>query len=960
MAAFQSALSAVPEPLRADVERHWNALVEAADQRAVALPEASGQLVRVLAGSEFVAHALRRDPDLLVELSDPAGLERTLTAADFRRQLEPLLAAGGDETAWMTALRRFRRRAMARIAWRDLAELAPLDAILGELSGLAECLLDLGLEKLYHKLCQRYGTPRDAHGKAQQLVILGMGKLGGGELNFSSDIDLIFAYPANGQTDGERGIDNENFFRRLGQALIKLLAEVTAEGFVYRVDMRLRPFGDAGPLAASFSAMEDYYQSHGREWERYALIKARVVAGDQVAGEQLLATLRPFVYRRYLDYSAFESLRRMKALIASEIERKGLRRNVKLGPGGIREIEFIGQAFQLIYGGREPELRQRGIVPVLDYLAASGRLPVPAVTSLKQAYTFLRRSENRLQAWADRQTHDLPEDDTAKLRLAWSMGYVDWKSHVAALMEHVRHVSEQFELVFAAPQTEPAAEESDWSALWNGSVGEERAKAIIAAHGFDEPERALRALQRLRGGFSYRALSTTGRDRLRQLLPLLLEATATGEQPAVTLERLIQLLDAILGRSVYLSLLLENPMALSQLVRLCAASPWIAHYLARYPLLLDDLLNPGSLYQPLDRRQLDQALARELARTPAEDPERLLDALRHFKQSQVLRVAAADVSGALPLMIVSDHLTWIAEALLEQIRQLAWRDLIAKHGTPRCLIDGREHLPGLAVIGYGKLGGIELGYGSDLDLVFLHDSAGERQQTDGPRSLDNLSFFAKLAQRIMHLLNTRTPAGVLYEVDTRLRPSGRSGLLVSSLNAFADYQHKQAWTWEHQALVRARHITGPDALATGFAAIRHEVLCQPRDPLELRRAVVDMRQRMRRELDKSHPGWFHLKQDSGGIIDIEFLVQYLVLAHAHAHPELIGHSDNIRQLDALEQVGIVDRDAASQLRDSYRSLRRRSHRLKLQEQSSLVPDSEFQTERAMVNRLWRTLLETAA
>lgn len=960
MATFQSTLDALPEPLRPEAEHHWQALREAAERDHIDLPdtpERPAQLTRLLATSEFAARALRREPALLAALDRCGELDRALALDDYRNRLAAQLTDCADEAALMTVLRRFRRHAMVRIAWRDLALDAPLDDILAELSALAEALIDAALEQAFEALCRRYGTPRDPDGDTQQLVVLGMGKLGGGELNFSSDIDLIFAYAAKGQTDGERCLDNGEFFRRLGQRLIKLLAEVTPEGFVYRVDMRLRPFGDSGPLVASFSALEDYYQTHGREWERYALIKARVVAGDRAAGERLLKMLHPFVYRRYLDYSAFESLRRMKTLIAREIERKGLRRNVKLGPGGIREIEFIGQAFQLIYGGREPELRQRGIRPVLAHLAASGRLPEPAVAALREAYVFLRRTENRLQARADQQTHDLPEDETAKLQLAWSMGFDSWKAYVAALMEHVRHVSEQFELVFSAPQTEAEAGDDDWVGLWSGSLDREHAETLLAEHGFDEPERARLALQRLRDSLSHRTLSETGRERLRQLLPLLLEATAATEQPARTLERLVQLLEAILRRSVYLALLLENPMALSQLVQLCAASPWIAHYLARYPLLLDDLLNPNALYRPLDREQLDRALAGELARTPADDRERLLDALRHFKQSQVLRVAAADVSAAMPLMIVSDHLTWIAEALLEQILRLARADLIARHGEPRCRVDGQDYRPGLAIIGYGKLGGIELGYGSDLDLVFLHDSAGERQETDGERSIDNLSFFAKLAQRIMHFLNTRTAAGVLYEVDTRLRPSGRSGLLVSSLKAFADYQHQQAWTWEHQALVRARCIAGSDTIAERFAAIRREVLCQPRDPDELRRAVVDMRQRMRRELDKGDVDHFHLKQSPGGMIDIEFLVQYLVLAHAHRHPELITYSDNIRQLDALEQADILEPDDAGELRDSYRTLRRRSHRLKLQEHSSLVPADEFRGEREIVRRLWRTLLE---
>ncbi|MCB1778028.1 MAG: bifunctional [glutamate--ammonia ligase]-adenylyl-L-tyrosine phosphorylase/[glutamate--ammonia-ligase] adenylyltransferase, partial [Candidatus Competibacteraceae bacterium] len=840
------------------------------------------------------------------------------------------------------ALRRGRRREMMRIAWRDLAGLAELTETLGDLTDLADAAVNAALARLYAWQCQqRYGAPCDSQGQAQQLVVLGMGKLGGRELNFSSDIDLILTYPEQGQTQGPRVVSNEEFFRRLGQRLNKVLAEITAEGFVFRVDLRLRPFGDSGPLAVSFAAFEDYYQNHGRDWERYAMIKARVIAGDQNAGDLLLTTLRPFVYRRYLDYNAFEALRGMKILIAQEVERKGMQRNIKLGPGGIREIEFIGQAFQLIYGGREPALRERGILTVLDTLAVSGRLPAATVRNLKEAYRFLRRVENRLQAWADRQTHDLPEEGLAKARLAYAMDYPDWAAFTQALMQHIEQVSYQFAQVFGdGGEASSGTSRAHWAELWQDNPDAESALRLLTERGFEEPDAAWNRLQALRSSFSYRTMSPRGRARLDALMPNVLETAAHAPQPTVTLERLLQLLEAVARRSVYLALLADHPQALAQLAKLCAASSWIARHLTRYPLLLDDLLNPATLYAPLDRGQLALELNQQLQQAPANDEEEQLNALRYFKQAQVLRVAAADVSGAMPLMMVSDHLTEIAETLLRKVLELAWAHLSPRFGQPRCRVAGVERDAQFAIIAYGKLGGIELNYGSDLDLVFLHDSVGDAQLTSGPRQIDNAAFFTKLLQRILHLLTTRTGAGDLYEVDTRLRPSGRAGLLVSSFEAFTEYQRSQAWTWEHQALLRTRVVAGPAALAERFAAIRREILQQERDPVALRQEVRDMRERMRTELDASTKEHFDLKQGRGGIADIEFIVQYAVLANAWRWPDLLIFTDNIRQIDGLARFGVLSIADAVRLRHAYRVLRRRIHQLKLQECPALIPRTE--------------------
>jgi glutamate-ammonia-ligase adenylyltransferase len=962
---FREALAALPESLpeslRVETARRWEHFVALAGSAGACIPTDPATLqtlLRVWAASDFVARLCEREPQLPQALLDSGVLDTAAEPAGSKtRRLASLVQGIPDEPALMAALRRFRHWELARIAWRDLAGPATLQETLAALTEVADAVLQHALEKLYEWHCQRFGVPRDAQGEAQQLVVLGMGKLGGGELNFSSDIDLIFTFPRKGHTDAPRAFSNEEFFQRLGQRLIKVLSETTADGFAFRVDMRLRPFGDSGPLVMHFDAVEEYYQHHGRDWERYALIKARVCAGDRRLGEQLLARLQPFVYRRYLDYSAFESLRAMKTLISREVERKGMRHNIKLGPGGIREIEFIGQAFQLVYGGREPALRNRGLLPVLSHLGTSGRLPDAAADGLRQAYEFLRRVENRLQAKADQQTHQLPGDPLNQQRLAWSMGYADWPAFSRALERHIQCVIGQFVQVFATAAPAPGGVHLDFAALWSGVTNEEQALAYLAEQGFAQPNDAWRKLSALKEGPTCRALSKRGRERLDNLMPPALATVSAGTAPDVTLDRLLHLLETIARRSVYLALLVEKPQALTQLVNLCAASAWISRYLSRYPLLLDELLDPATLYHPPARSGLGAELSHHLARVPADDTEQVMDALRHFKQIHVLRVAAADVSEAMPLMVVSDHLTEIAEVLLRQVLDLAWASLLPRFGRPLCRVDGEVREARFAIVAYGKLGGIELNYGSDLDLVFLHDSRGEQQSTDGRRPIDNPSFFAKLVQRIIHLLTTRTAAGELYKVDTRLRPSGRAGLLVSSLDAFLEYQRHQAWTWEHQALVRARVVAGPPALAERFAAMRREILGQARDSAALRREVREMRERMRAELGSRDGDAFDLKQDPGGIADIEFMVQYAVLAHAHQYPQLLTYTDNIRQLDGLEQCGVLGAAQAGTLRDAYRGLRRWVHRRTLQEQPGVAPLDAVQDYRVGVLQLWRRIME---
>lgn len=942
---------------RQEAEKQWQLWCEKLAQAGRSEPDEPvlrEQLLRVWEASDYVVQTCQRDIELLPELWQSGDLARCYPAGEYAGRLGNRLEEAADEASLARELRHFRRREMVRIIWRDLTRLAPLAETLEDLSALADACIDRALDRIYAWTAADLGTPRDAAGEAQPLVVLGMGKLGARELNLSSDIDLIFAYPEAGQTDGPRHPTNEQFFIRVCQRLVQALDNHTPEGFVFRVDTRLRPFGSVGPLAMSFAAMESYYGSQAREWERYAMIKARVVAGDRPAGDELMAMLRPFVYRRYLDFGAIESLREMKQLISSELHKKGMQANIKLGPGGIREIEFIGQAFQLIRGGRDKALQIRPILQVLQVLKERQLMPEYVVRELTEAYEFLRLVENRLQAWQDRQTHLLPKDEAGRLRLARAMDFDSWESFVPRLESHRKRVQGHFDMVFAAPQAESEAESQPLTGVWSGALDQGQAEAALLTAGFGSAGEALQRLETFRGSHACRRLSKKGHERLDQLMPLLLEAVGGSENADVALQRVLALLEAIVRRTSYIALLVENPMVLSQLIKLTGVSPWIANLLTHHPILLDELLDPRRLYSPLKRDRLSADLAAQLAHIDEQDLESQMERLRQFAQSNMLRVAAADITGQIPLMVVSDYLTWIAESVVEQVIGLAFRELVRRHGRPPGLAPDEL---GFAVVGYGKLGGIELGYGSDLDMVFLHGCSDRNAMTDGERSVSVDVFYARMAQRIIHLMSTRTPSGVLYEVDMRLRPNGNSGMMVSSMETFETYQHNSAWTWEHQALIRARVVAGDRGVRERFEVIRREIVGREREPEKLRAEVVEMREKMRASLDKSTAEVFDLKQGAGGIVDIEFMVQYTVLRWAHDHPDLLVWTDNIRLLETLSRLGLLDDNAAERLMGVYKVLRAVYHRSALQDQPPLVSTDELTEERALVQDIWSCLLQ---
>jgi glutamate-ammonia-ligase adenylyltransferase len=855
-----------------------------------------------------------------------AACERPFGSAEMRTFLAEQRGAG--ETALRRALRMLRKRVMLRLMARDLAGRADLAEVLATTTGLAETAIAFALAGLDAELSGQHGHPRGESGEIQQLHVVGMGKLGGGELNVSSDVDLIFVYPQEGETDGAQPLSNHEYFTRLGRRLIGALNEVTEDGYVFRVDMRLRPYGDSGPLVTSLDMLENYLITQGREWERYAWIKGRPLTGNR--GAEIKELVRPFVYRRHLDYSAVASMRELHRQIRHEVERRELFDNIKLGPGGIREIEFIAQVFQLIRGGRDPELRRQPTLQVLALLAERNLLPPTAVCELAEAYVFLRNLEHRLQYLDDQQTHVLPENANDRAAIAGSMGLPDYASLRAELERYRTQVARQFDQIFAAaPQDQHAL-----AGLWQEAGDPERSTGQLASLGYRRPLEVKRRLDALRESARYRQMPAVSQLRLDRLVPLAIETAAAANDPDTTLERILELFESVSRRESYLALLEEYPQALAQLAGLVSASGWVAQYLTRHPILLDELLDTRTLYSAPDWPVLIPALRAQLD-DAASDTERQMDILCHFKHAQTMRLIAQDLAGTLPLETLSDHLSDLACVILKQVLRLTWDALRSRH----------RETPRFAVIAYGKLGGKELGYVSDLDIVFLYDD-------DAPEAPEN---YARLAQRINGWLTSITHAGVLYETDLRLRPDGASGLLVSPLASFREYQEKHAWDWEHQALTRARFAAGDAAIGRDFEALRVAILRKPRDRDALRRDIAAMRTK----IFGAHPNptaLFDLKHDRGGIIDVEFIVQYLVLGHAHAHCELTANIGNLALLKLAGALGLIPQPRALAVHDAYREFRRRQHRMRLagEKYARVAPDEVSEHAQAVLD-LWQSV-----
>ncbi|NJC37660.1 glutamate-ammonia-ligase adenylyltransferase [Xanthomonas arboricola] len=852
------------------------------------------QLAQVALASEFALDTLARQPALLQHLAQPDPPPLPLPVLD-----------PAQPQAWPAQLRRYRSAESTRLVWRDVLGLDSVDATLAGATRLAEICLQCGLQALEQQFRDRHGQVIAEDGSVQRLVVFGLGKLGGGELNFSSDVDLVYAYPQGGQSDGARPLAAEEYFARLGQQLAKLLDETTADGFSHRVDLRLRPFGTAGRVALSFTGMDQYFQREGRDWERYAWLKARAVAGDIDAGEAWLETLRPFVYRRYLDFTALDGLREMKAAITAEVARHDRLDDIKRGPGGIREIEFLAQSLQLIRGGREPSLRERRLLPALQALVDAGQIDADNGRALTEAYRFLRRLENRLQMLRDAQTHALPQAPLDRERIALGLGHADWPALLQALTPQRARVADEFaELLAPRVRTSaPDALADYWRALPEGDA------APLAGIGLHDPGGAHQVLADFAQSSGVRALSDTASARLDRVMPALLHAATRASQPDAAVRRMLGLLQSTLRRTSYLALLDEQPSALARLVDVLSRSALLAERLAAHPLLLDELLDTR-ISGPLPDRDALQAAC--LDTLQIEDTEAALRELNERRLALSFRIALATLDGRQQAVDSTQQLAWLAEAVVQTVLQLARRELIAAHGQ----------VPGgtFAIIGYGSLGGLELGFGSDLDLVFLYDHPRQVEASDGKRPLDAGRWFARLAQKVMTLLAAETGAGRLYEIDVRLRPDGGKGALVSSLASYRDYQRERAWTWEHQALVRARAVAGDAALCEAFAQVRGDTLTRVRDTAALHEDVRKMRARMRSELDRSDAGRLDLKQGAGGLVDLEFVLQAGVLGQAAHHPALLLACATPALIDALVQVQWLPAESAAALHQAHATL----------------------------------------
>jgi [glutamine synthetase] adenylyltransferase / [glutamine synthetase]-adenylyl-L-tyrosine phosphorylase len=898
-----------------------------------------------LSFSRYAQRALVAEPALrgVLEATLDAPFDWAPAAAEI-----DAVTARGDVVALAATLRVLRRQVFLHTLARDLTGRAPFREVVDAMTTLAERALRAAVDVHARALAELHGMPRgETSGAPQRLIVVGMGKLGGGELNVSSDVDVVFVYPEEGDTDGAKRISNREFFDRLGQRIVAAIGRNDADGYVFRVDTRLRPYGESGPLTVSFAALEQYLVTQGRAWERYAWQKARALTG--ACHDELAELVTPFVYRKYLDYDAYEGLRGIHRQIRDQEKRRGFADDIKLGAGGIREIEFIVQALQIVRAGRDPALRVRGTLPALAGLAERQVIAPHAAGVLHDGYLFLRALEHRLQYRDDRQTQRLPPESDERALLGEALGIASTEAFEATLARHRDQVVRQFTAVFDVPDETVSTNEpaSRYVALWDDPQPTPEALAALAAAGFDAPAELVQLLSHMRASRRYLQLPALSRDRFDRLVPALINVAAdhrsAGTPPAAVLQRLFGLLEAVSRRSAYLALLIEHPPLLPRLAQLMGASAWAADYLTRRPLLLDELLDARVLLAEPDwtawRTELDRLLAPH-----ADDAEAAMDTLRHFQHAQTFRLLAQDLAGRMSVERLADHLSALADTILAATLACCWSQLQGAAAAP----------PRFAIIGYGKLGGKELGYVSDLDVVFLHDT--EPARAGGDIAAER---YARLAQRINTWLTSATGAGRLYETDLRLRPDGAAGLLVSSAGAFERYQREQAWTWEHQALTRARFVAGDARIGAAFEATRESVLRLPRDRERLAADIVDMRGRMAAgHVNRS--ALFDLKHDPGGMVDIEFTVQFLVLAFAHARPELTRNAGNIALLQIAADAGLLPRALAQEAADAYREYRRLQHRVRLTGAAhARVEPAPQSARRASVDALWNAVFGAA-
>ena len=948
----------LPEILKKEAENQYARLKEKLSYEEFYLFDKRADFKFVLALSDFIANTIFSYPKECVALVSAGALDSAHFADTHKSAVEEYITEKLSEFELKKRLRIIRRTRAMVIAWRDLTGVASIDEVFSSLSILAEEIVLRTLKVTRLQLNNAYGDAVGEDGRSVPLLTLGMGKLGGGELNFSSDLDLIFAYPYDGETSGKsRSLTYKEFFTRIVQRTANLLSDKTVDTFCYRIDLRLRPFGDAGTLVNSFDALQIYYETQGRTWERYALVKAKLLGtkddfGDY--GAELISLLKPFVYRRYLDYGAVQSLRKLKHMIESEVRRRSLNNNFKLGQGGIREVEFIAQVFELMRGGRFEELRERSLRKTLKNIRDLDLLPEDICTLLDDCYVYLRRLENVIQEFSDRQTQTLPDNEKDCARMLTAMNYRDKDSFMCDLNEVMSAVHEEFRQVVA--DEDNGKEKIENFDLWEADNSEDELAAELDRYLVNRAEdrELAKAIIGLKHTLQRMPVGPVGRETLLELMPKVIYLVAKEEQAATIFRRIAGLIEQVALRTPYMQLLRDNNLVLERFIKLLKENHYASELITSHPILLDELFIPQYFDAPPSAQEFFAMLQERLLRIPQDDLETVMEELRLFKKVMVFRIALSDKAGKLPLMKISDALTWLAEAIVKELMILAWDQNSKKYGIPE---GTSADDPGLAIIGYGKLGGIELGYKSDLDMVFIRKVCDGNTNGNSPVSVD--MFYQRLVQRILHLSTTKTVGGVLYDLDMRLRPDGDTGLLISDIDSFEKYQSNRAWTWEHQALVRARPIAGSGQIISEFNRIREDVIRRPKDEVKLKEEVVTMREKMRRHLDRTSDKLYDIKQGPGGMIDVEFISQYLLLANAQRFKDMKLWTDNVRILEECSNLGIIDRDITSRLIDAYIDIRKIYHELSLADLPRLVHTEDRPEKTFDVEKIWNELFSVS-
>ena len=884
----------------------------------------------------------------------PESISRLVALESFKLNDSPVII-GSDQPVDLTSvkqqLRQYRHLKLIEIIYLDVIKEMPLAEILRHISDLADLLIELALFACSKQLADKHGQPFDNNGDAMQLNIIAMGKLGGRELNFSSDIDLICCYANDGELSGFGHLSYQEYFSRVVRSFSKCLNEGTEDGFVYRVDLRLRPWGDSGPVVLTHAGLEHYYQLHGREWEQYAMVKARVLTGGHTDRDHLASILKPFVYRKYHDYRVFEGLASLKDKIDRQAKVRGMRENIKLGPGGIREIEFFVQAFQILKGGRNIQLQNTQILHCLDVLEEQAIIAIETVQDLRAAYVYLRILENKIQMLADEQTHNIPADNLSRERIAIAMGADNWLAVDQQQQQHRNRISAHFNELFQR-EAEP---EKNAKVIIDDNIADEASQLeqidFLRGLGIGPVEEIQKRLNDFFTAKAWGFMSARAKQRFGTLLPELLFEVAKSSQPVVLFERLLKLFSSIAGRSVYFELLHQNQLLRVKLADLFNKSEWIAEEVIRYPMLLEQLIHSGNLEDRFNRARLTRNLKRLLDNV-VDDTELELDVLRLFKREQTIVIATAELAEEIDTIQVSAYLSELAEILLEAVYALARKTIEAQYGQAQYKENGEIRIADFTIIGYGKLGSREMHYQSDLDVIFLHNSRGEAQQSSGPKVIDNSFYFARLAQKIISMTSVLIASGKLYEIDSRLRPEGSSGLLVSSATAYLKYQQEKAWTWEHQALVRARPVAGNSTLGDSFNDMRIKILKQPRNAEKLAHEIVEMREKMYQTKRPPEDEVKSLKHSRGCMIDIEFMVQYWALLHANKVACICSYSDNIGLLSELIRLNIIS-SSQSKLIDIYLTYHRYLHETVLQNKPAEIASEIIESEVAQVQQSWK-------